>query len=217
MIIGIEGPSRNALVVDDQWQNRLLLVNLLKPLGFEVMETSNGKESVVKASEFQPDIILMDLIMPVMDGFEATRSIRQHPELTDVVIIATSASAFKQDQERSFAAGCNDFIAKPIQVDEMLEKLREHLKLNWMYQAYHPKAHSQEVSAESTQALVVPPTEFIKTLHKLTMQGHVDGIIELATQLEKNDDKFKPFTTELLRLANDFQIRKIREWIKPYL
>jgi len=217
MIIGIEGPSRKALVVDDQWQNRLLLVNLLKPLGFEVMEASNGKESVVKTSQFQPDIILMDLIMPVMDGFEATRSIRQHRELTDVVIIATSASAFKQDQERSFAAGCNDFIAKPIQVDEMLEKLREHLKLNWVYQAYHPKAHSQEVSAESTQALVVPPTEFIKTLHKLTMQGHVDGIIELATQLEKNDDKFKPFTTELLRLANDFQIRKIREWIKPYL
>lgn len=219
MIVGIEGPSRKALVVDDQRANRLLLVNLLKPLGFEVMEASNGEEGVAKAGQFQPDIILMDLLMPVMDGFEATRSIRQHPKLTDVVIIATSASAFKQDQENSFAAGCNDFIAKPIQVDEMLEKLREHLKLNWVYQADRSttEEHSQAVSEESTQPIVVPPIEFLKTLYNLTMQGHVDGIIEQATRLEKTDEKFKPFATELLRLANEFQIRKIREWIKPYL
>ena len=219
IIIGIDGPSRKVLVVDDQWENRSVLVNLLKPLGFEIMEASNGQESVEKARQFRPDVILMDLVMPVMDGFEATRSIRQVNELTDVIIIVTSASAFQQDQEVSLAAGCNDFLAKPIQLDEMLEKLREHLKLEWVYEVdRRPKTQEHlQVSEKTAQPLVVPPAPVIKTLYEFTMQGHIDGIIEQATQLEKTDEKFKPFATELLRLANEFQVRKIRELIKPYL
>jgi len=220
IIIGIDGPSRKVLVVDDQWENRSVLVNLLKPLGFEIMEASNGQESVEKARQFRPDVILMDLVMPVMDGFEATRSIRQVNELTDVIIIVTSASAFQQDQEVSLAAGCNDFLAKPIQLDEMLEKLREHLKLEWVYEVDRRPKKTQDhlqISDKTTQPLVVPPAPIIKTLYEFTMQGHIDGIIEQATQLEKTDEKFKPFATELLRLANEFQVRKIRELIKPYL
>jgi signal transduction histidine kinase/DNA-binding response OmpR family regulator len=216
MIIGVEGPPHKILIVDDKWENRSVLVNLLAPLGFQMMEAENGQDSVEKALKWQPNLILMDLIMPIMNGLEATRLIRLKEQLANIVIIATSASAFPQDIQRSLTAGCNDFIAKPIKADKMLEKLRKHLKLEWIFDTENLTLENQN-SVTNTQPLVIPPKEIIKKIYQLTLQGHLDGIFEQATLLEKTDEKFKPFATKLQQLANEFKIRKIREWIKPYL
>ena len=212
-IVGIKGPSRKILIVDDQGENRSVLVNLLVPLGFQTMEANNGQESVEKTLTWQPDLILMDLIMPVMDGFEATRLIRQEPQQNDVVIIATSASAFQQDVEKSLMAGCDDFIAKPVNIDEMLDKLAQYLKLDWIFDIEMLGSENNS----TTQVMLIPPSETIKSLYQLTQQGHIDGILEQASQLEITDPQFKPFALKLRQLANEFQIRKIREWIKVYL
>ena len=85
----MKGESPKILAVDDNWENRSVLVDLLSPLGFEIVEASNGREGLAKAQEFQPDAIITDLIMPEMDGFELIRRIRQSPLLKDTVIIAT--------------------------------------------------------------------------------------------------------------------------------
>jgi signal transduction histidine kinase/CheY-like chemotaxis protein len=109
------------LVVDDRWENRTVLVNLLNPLGFEVQEADDGIEGVAKAREWHPDLIVMDLMMPNMDGFEAIRQIRQIPEIKEIPILAASASVFESHHQESLKAGCNDFVDKPIKDDELFE------------------------------------------------------------------------------------------------
>ncbi|HEY9847414.1 MAG TPA: ATP-binding protein, partial [Candidatus Caenarcaniphilales bacterium] len=133
-IIGFKGSKRKVLVVEDKWANRSIMVNLLEPLGFEVVEATDGVDGLNKAREFKPDIIFMDLVMPVMDGFEATRQLRLLPNLNSTVVIAISASVFDFNQQSSWKAGCDGFIPKPVREAELLEKLRVHLELEWIYE-----------------------------------------------------------------------------------
>ena len=134
IIIGLKDKKYKVLVVDDKWENRSVLVDLLVPLGFEVAQAIDGQDCIEQALKTQPDVILLDLIMPGMDGFEATKRLRQLPPLRDIAIIATSASVFDDDQEKSLAAGCNGFISKPLQAEQLLEQLRRHLGLEWVYE-----------------------------------------------------------------------------------
>ena len=115
-IVGYKGKKRRVLVVDDRAENRTMLYDMLTRLGFEITLAADGQEAVRRSEEVQPDIIFMDLVMPLMDGFAATRQIRQmglqNGFGSKVVIIAVSASAFDDDADKSLAAGCDDFIAK---------------------------------------------------------------------------------------------------------
>lgn len=122
------------LVVDDKWENRSVLVDLFTPLGFEVLEATNGQDGLNQALQHKPDVILLDMVMPGMDGFEVVQKLRELPNLDRVVVIAMSASAFDNDQEKSLAAGCDGFISKPVQVEKLLGQLRHHLGLEWVYE-----------------------------------------------------------------------------------
>ncbi len=211
-IIGFKGKPRKILLVDDSKTNRAMLKHFLSPLGFKILEATDGYKSIEKALAQLPDVILMDLLMPEMDGFEATRQIRQSG--LDVIIIANSASVFKEQQQESLLAGCNDFIAKPIQTNELLKKLHTHLNLEWIFENEPPAILPVP---KKSQPLVGPPTEAAKRLYDLAMRGNVEGLIEEAIQLQKENEKFAPFATKLQQLADEFQMRKIREFIKPYL
>jgi CheY-like chemotaxis protein len=180
---GFKGCKRKILVVDDREENRLVLTNMLQPLGFEVVEAIDGRDALHKAHQFHPDAILMDLVMPVMDGFEATRQIRMSPSLQQTVIIATSASAFDMDRQQSREVGCHDFLPKPIHEAELLDRLSLHLKLEWIYEDSSAEGKDSDrptlPEAESPQApntqdaslLIAPPTEEIATLLHLAMMG----------------------------------------------
>ncbi|TFI51689.1 response regulator [Mastigocladus laminosus UU774] len=218
-IISFIGSKRKILVVDDKWSNRSLLVNLLQPLGFELQEATNGLDALHKAQEFQPDVIFMDLVMSVMDGFEATRRLRSFPELKGVVIIAVSASVFEFDQQQSRGVGCDDFLAKPIQVAELLEKLRVYLGLEWVYeevsnwesQEYiNPKPQNQNLN------LIAPPAEEVAILLDLAMRGDIKAITQKVSELEKLDEKLIPFTSHLRQLAKNFKSKKILEFLKRF-
>ena len=113
-IIGFQGNKLKVLVIDDKWSNRSVIVNMLEPLGFEVLEAIDGLDGLAKAQAFQPDCVILDLVMPGMDGFEVTRHLRTLPELTGVVAIAISASVFDFDRQQSQAVGCDDFLPKPV-------------------------------------------------------------------------------------------------------
>lgn len=134
-IISLKEKIYKVLVVDDRWENRAVLVDLLSPLGFEIVQATDGQDCINQALQTQPDLILLDMVMPGMDGFEAARKLRQIPRFKELVIIATSASAFDYDQEKSLAAGCNGFISKPVQIEQLLEQLRRYLGLEWVYQS----------------------------------------------------------------------------------
>lgn len=132
-ITGFEGTQRQILVVDDRWENRSVLVNLLEPLGFEMLEASNGRAGLAKAIEFRPDLIITDLMMPEMDGYEMLRQLRRIPELKEISAFASSASVFESNQRESFQAGANAFLPKPVEAPVLLKLLEKFLKLVWIY------------------------------------------------------------------------------------
>ena len=117
---------KKILVVEDVDSSRDLVVQLLED-DYEVLEAVNGEEAVARAEKERPDLILMDLSLPVMDGWEATREIKAKDDLKSVPIIALTAHAMKGDEEKAKAAGCNDYMTKPIDEDELFAKLAKYL------------------------------------------------------------------------------------------
>lgn len=223
-ITGFKGSSRKILIADDKWENRSVLVHLLAPLKFEILEATDGQDCLNKAREFKPDLILIDLVMPVMDGFETVRQLRQNPTLKDVVVIATSASVFAFDRQASGEVGCNDFLPKPIQLPILLEQLRVHLGLEWVYEESDvpdsspaPVTPREEQVTTEDQQLIAPSQEELAVLYELAMRGNLRGIQEQAAKLEQLNAQLAPFATELRQLAKSFQERRIREFIREYM
>ncbi|MCP4159793.1 MAG: response regulator, partial [Deltaproteobacteria bacterium] len=217
-IIGYKGELRKVLVVDDIEENRSVLVNTLSPLGFEMLEAVNGLDGLNKSIEEGPDLILMDIRMPVMDGYEAIRRIRKLPMGKDVVIITISASAYDLNREESIKAGGDGFICKPFILDDLLDLIKNHLKINWTYDKGKTETvvMTGEIS-DSTADLIVPPRKEMSLLFDLTMQGNIKGILAVIDKLEEMDSQYIPFTAKLYELAKNFKIKKMQEFIKLYL
>ncbi|NET57075.1 MAG: PAS domain S-box protein [Symploca sp. SIO2E6] len=232
-IIGFRGDKRKLLIADDKWENRSVLVNMLLPLGFEIAEVKDGRDCLNQAVEFKPDLILLDMIMPVIDGLETTRQLRQIKTLKDMVIIATSASVFESNQQEYLAAGCDGFIPKPVQAEKLFELLQYHLGIEWIYENSQAVSNQEIIevtgitrenlqgqTAQSRQVkestLVVPPSTEIANLYELAMMGDIGGIIEQAKRLEQLDEQFVPFAHKLLQLAKGFQEKQILEFVKQY-
>jgi PAS domain S-box-containing protein len=121
------------LVVDDEPNNRGWLTSLLKIIGFPVREAEDGAAAIRLWQEWKPDLILMDVRMPIMDGIEATRTIRQRQGGAETVIIALTASAMYEDRRVVMQSGVNDFLSKPCQEEELLQKMKAHLNLSYLY------------------------------------------------------------------------------------
>jgi PAS domain S-box-containing protein len=130
-VTGYLGARRRVLLVDDIAANRQLLADLLGHLGFEVAQASNGEEGVQRAQELRPDLVLMDNVMPVMGGHEATRRLRGVPGLESLPIIALSASASAAERARSLEVGANGFLAKPVVLSRLVEEIGRLLQLQW--------------------------------------------------------------------------------------
>lgn len=119
--------ARVILIVEDEPRNRKLIRDLLQIKGYATLEATNGKQGVKIAREKKPDLILMDILMPVMDGLEATRILKADAETKDIPIIALTSYAMKADEERIRQAGCDEYITKPIDTREFVKKITEYL------------------------------------------------------------------------------------------
>jgi two-component system cell cycle response regulator DivK len=119
--------SKRILVVEDQEDNRQILRDLLGNAGYELTEAENGEEAIVAVAKERPDLILMDIQLPVMDGYEATRRIRTNPDLSSVPIIAVTSYALAGDEEKARAAGCDGYVSKPYSPRDLLAKVRTYL------------------------------------------------------------------------------------------
>ncbi len=217
VIRGYTGPRRKIVVVDEKWENRAVLVHMLAPLGFEVLEAVDGLDGLNKTIEFQPDAVLVDLRMPVMDGFETTRRIRNLPRIgQEIVVIAISASAFEHNYQDSLQAGCNDFIAKPFRLERLEELLRIHLGLEWVYEE-EPPPPQPPTAPETPGAMVAPPASELAVLLDLSKRGNIRGITELGERLAQSNAAYAPFAAELRHLARGFKLREIRELVSRYM
>jgi len=221
VIIGYKIPhaqlkSYKILVIDDQLENRIVLLNLLTPLGFEMLEAVDGIDGVDKAREWHPDLIIMDLMMPKMDGFEATSQIRKISELKEVPIIVASASVFEYDHQKSLKAGCNDFMDKPIKEGELLELMDKYLNLQWIYEECSDGKNISDVQ-EKEQVLREPSSEQASILFNLAMMGDIAGIEAFAEELEQSDVLLAPFAKKISTLVNHFELEKLQEIAQQYI
>ncbi len=220
-LLAKEGPGVVVvLVIDDNWENRAVLVNLLTPLGFSVVEASNGQEGLTLLEEVQPDLIIVDLVMPIMNGLEFTRQVRSLPLPTfqNLPIIAASATVFETYQQDSLTAGCNAFLAKPIRAEVLLELLGELLGLTWVYESDQSLPTLDSLpSADLGGEKVELSTEQASILFELAMMGDVMGILEEVKEIQQANPQLVPFTKQIEQLLKSFQVDKVGELVKPYL
>ncbi|MCP4698189.1 MAG: response regulator [Gammaproteobacteria bacterium] len=219
LIRGFCEKAQKILVVDDQRKNRAVLRDLLTPLGFEVVEAESGEAAIRLLAETEPALVISDLIMPVMDGYELTRKIRQSKKFRNLPILSSSASVFEEHWKNSLTAGANDFIPKPIDADVLLNLLQKYLHLNWVCQ-------KPEASAPHTDAIpppVGPDTEIpgpspeqASALLQLAVRGDIPAIASCVEEMEAADSSLSLFANEVRRLAKGFKIIKIKEFVKQY-
>ena len=119
--------SKRILVIEDQEDNRAILRDLLTANGFTCIEAHDGQQGVLAAERERPDLILMDIQMPVVDGYEATRQIKANAELAAIPVIAVTSYALSGDDVKAYEAGCSGYVAKPYSPRDLLAKIREYL------------------------------------------------------------------------------------------
>jgi signal transduction histidine kinase/CheY-like chemotaxis protein len=209
-IVGYQGKKRTILVVDDKWENRSVIVNLLEPIGFTIVEANDGKEGLETANESKPDAIVTDLVMPVMHGFELIKRLRTSAQFKDIPIIASSASVFETDQYKSINAGANAFLPKPVDAQTLMQLLQEYLQLEWIYQG-------NADSSTSPVDLIPPASEVLQQLLNLVQNGDIQGVVEMAQKLPLSDQKLTPFAAEIVQLANSFQVKRLESFIEQYI
>lgn len=184
-------PQYRIAVVDDRETNRLVLVKLLRSIGVEPRTAKNGLEAIALWQEWQPDLIWMDMRMPRMDGYEATRQIKQkfdgNSNGKNTIIIALTASAFEEQREKVINAGCDDFICKPFPEQVIFDKLTEHLGVKFIYEKklndISPKSVEQATKSFSFQDLSSLSAEFIAELNQAAIAVDAEKIENLIAHL----------------------------------
>ncbi|WNJ95563.1 ATP-binding protein [Vibrio ruber] len=207
-IIGYEGSRKQILIVDDVLENRMLLVDLLGAIGFETCEAVDGQDSVGQAYAKQPDLILMDIVMPVMDGLEATQNIRQIPELEDVPILIVSASASQTELRQGEEAGASGFVSKPIDRNRLLIQIGEQLHLTWIVDEQTPELDALAMVSDTSE-WVAPPRKQLEELHHLALIGNMRHIRRWAEDLSAEDSRYGAFAAHLIEMTKAFQSRGI--------
>ncbi|MEM9271960.1 MAG: ammonium transporter [Cyanobacteria bacterium P01_F01_bin.143] len=191
-VIGLKPgqPNYRILVVDDRWENRQLLVQLLESVGFKVSEAANGQEAVQIWSSWQPHLIWMDMQMPLLNGYQAAGQIRSQINGQDTVIIALTASAFEEQRAAILKAGCNDYVRKPFLEKIIWEKMAEYLGIEYIYEesALSHQNTSKKTSLNlEVSALQSMSIEWIDKLRQATIELDSGLIAELIGQIPEED------------------------------
>jgi CheY-like chemotaxis protein len=213
-ITGYEGQRRTVLVVDDVPENRAVLVDMLGPLGFVMAEAVTGSDALTRAPAVKPDLVLMDVVLPDIDGLETSRRLRRLQGLEAVPIIAVSASAFGDDEARCLAAGLNAFLPKPIEFEQLLEQITVQLGLHWCYAPVRQTSSQESLRSDQLEA---PPPDEMDVLCKLARLGNMQDILERADYLNELDERYRPFAEQLRRMASNFQSKAISGFIDLHM
>ncbi|MBD0314736.1 MAG: response regulator, partial [Microcoleus sp. T3-bin5] len=220
-------PEYRILAVDDRLESRLLLVRMLTSLGFAVQDAENGVQAVEMWSSWEPHLIWMDMRMPVMDGYEATKQIKAHLKGQATVIIALTASAFDEDRSLILSAGCDDFVAKPFREQVILEKMAKYLGVRYVYDREASPSSEPVASGEvsgATETADVPftlnasffeamPAEWVDELYAAADAVDNEEIFRLLLLIPPiNAD----FSRAIADLANNFRCDRIIDLIEEF-
>jgi PAS domain S-box-containing protein len=185
-------PRYRILIVDDKWNNRQLLLRLLNPLGFELKEASNGKEAIEVWETFEPHLIWMDMRMPVLDGYEATKQIKTQLKGQATAIIALTASTLEEQRAVILSAGCDDFVRKPFREQVIFDKIAQYLGVRYIYEELSPP-HAAVVKHDSSlqASLANMPSEWVKELYEAANLIDNEQILQLLEQIPTVDAFFR--------------------------
>ncbi|NES97163.1 MAG: response regulator, partial [Desertifilum sp. SIO1I2] len=216
-VTGIRGQAPQILIVDDDDNHRSMLAHLLQEIGCRIQEATNGEQGLNLAAEHLPNLMILDLAMPQMDGFEVMANLQADPQLASIPVLVSSASVFEEDRQHSLQAGAKGFLPKPLQIDELLNALRSLLNVDWIYSepTVSPSPSQQQAPAESEW--VVPSQEAVQQLYHLSMMGDISAIESLLKELSEQDRTLIPFTTKISQMAGNFQTGKIRQFLKSFV
>ncbi|PSB27188.1 PAS domain S-box protein [Stenomitos frigidus] len=239
-VIGLapDCPPYRVLIVEDLWENQQILEKLLKPAGFDVLVANNGQEGVLLWEHWHPHVILMDMRMPVLNGYEATQQIRAKESLVKrsagdaaaiydeplTKIIAVTSSAFDEERSAILAMGCDDFISKPFREEVVFAKLAQHLGVQYLYETKDTVgmeaqgAYSSLPGAFDSGAVLDAssfddmPDDWIMALHKAAILGKDRQMLKLIEQLPSTHVRL---VQALQALVNNFHFEAIVELTTP--
>jgi two-component system sensor histidine kinase/response regulator len=202
-------PDYRILVVDDRMSNRVLIRQLLEEVGFKVQAAVDGQQAVQLSETWQPHLIWMDLRMPVLDGYQATRQIKATITDQTPVIIALTATAFEEDKPAVFAAGFDDYVRKPFRAEDIFDTMAEHLGLEFIYQDLSEvkdlgdtQLHAEPDSAD----LVDLPADWVTQMRQAATRGEKQRVLDLVEQIREDHTAL---AKGLAALANDFRFDRL--------
>ncbi len=205
-------PRYRILIVDDRPDNRQLLIKLLASFDFELKEARNGAEAIEIWSSFEPDLIFMDMWMPVMDGHEATKRIKATVKGQATAIIAVSAANAEEMGTVTVSNDSDDFIHKPFRDTEIFATLHKHLGVRYIYDEMESVAESTQIEALTPETFAALPADWLAALEKATIECDLELIL---IQIDQIRDQNQSLGSALAELANEFQFNQILALIHP--
>jgi len=208
-------PRYRILIVDDKPLNRQLLVKLLNPLGFELKEAANGKEAIEVWNEWEPHLIWMDMRMPVLDGYDATKEIKAMTKGQATAIIALTASVLEGEKAVVLSAGCDDFLRKPFREGEIFEAMKKHLGVRYVYEDKGDEnsslSKSEEENALSKSAFAELPAELVIELQEAILSLEVDVMEEVVDKIKGENPRL---AGAIEGCINNFEYEKVLQYLE---
>ncbi len=208
-VSGYLGPVKTVLITDDQVAERQFLATLLLPLGFRVIEASNGAECLRAARLHKPDAVLLDIAMPGIDGWETCRRLRDERQYAGAVIMV-SANAFDNTPALREMGRCDDFVVKPVLEAELLDKLQRHMALEW---TYRDASDQQGGNTPAAGGLALPPAQLLAELHRMAEIGYVKGLQRKLAEIEAAMPDHAPFVNALRARLEHFQLEDFKRML----
>jgi signal transduction histidine kinase/CheY-like chemotaxis protein len=211
-VIGLEPdqPSYRILIAEDRLENRRLLVKLLEPIGFEVREAVNGQEGIEIWEAWDPHLVWMDMRMPVMDGYEATKRIKSTTKGQATVVVALTASVFEEQRTVVLSAGCDDFVRKPFRDKDIFDVLHRHLGVRFLYAGQDQETatprHDSMPKDLTPTALRNLPAQWLSDMHQAANRADMDRMLSLLTDIETD---YAQLAQELQTLIQDFRLDEL--------
>ena len=208
-------PTYKILTVDDKLINRQLLIKLLSPLGFEVKEASNGEEAIAIWDEWEPHLIWMDMRMPVMDGYAATKHIKSTTKGHATAVIALTASVLEEEKAIVLSAGCDDFLRKPFSEHTIFDALTKHLGIKYIFaETNSPILGELSESVLTSQQLTCMPQEWITKLYEAALEADTNLVMQIIGEIPDRENLLIQSLTQLVR---KFEFEQLVDLAEPLI
>jgi len=196
-IVGYTEERKRILIADDNITSLSMLVDLLEPLGFEIVTAADGREAIQQVRSFSPDLIITDFVMPDKDGLEIIRELRTDAELRDITCVGASATVVDKERKQAFIDACDTFLPKPVDLDELLKTLQHHLNLEWKRADMETAYESEYREAGEDHNFKTPPADILATLIHHAELGAYNELEQALTDLSDRDSEYTEFCRTL--------------------